>query len=95
MSNEKQIKARVQLKADSDANWDKATGFSPLEREPIFYTTSGGIKFGDGSTPVTQLPFFNHRIFVAGTEPTDAQIGDIWIDTTETTTLYTAEEANF
>lgn len=90
------VKARVQIKADTSANWAQyGNSIIPLLREPIFYSDTGEIKLGDGVHNVNELPFFGRRQFVQSSEPIDAQIGDIWVDTTETTTLYTAEEASF
>lgn len=58
MANENKIKTRVQMKADTAENWSKAEGFTPLAREPIFYTDTGEIKLGDGETNVNELPTF-------------------------------------
>ena len=58
MANENKIKTRVQMKADTAENWSKAEGFTPLAREPIFYTDTGEIKLGDGETNVNDLPVF-------------------------------------
>ena len=56
------IKTRIQLKNDTEENWNKATGFIPLQGELIIYLTDevhpfSRIKVGDGVTPVTELPF--------------------------------------
>ena len=38
MANEKTIKTRIQLKNDTEANWIKATGFTPKRGEVIIYS---------------------------------------------------------
>ena len=53
---DKQVKARIQIKSDTDANFGKAT-FVPKKGEPIYYETSKYLKIGDGSTAVNSLPF--------------------------------------
>lgn len=94
--SDKQIKARVKVKADLKQNWDNyGNSVTPLEREPIFYSDTGDIKLGNGVTTVNQLPFFNKRVIISATEPDNVKEGDIWIDTSTTTTLYAAEEVSF
>lgn len=63
------VKTRIQLKYDTEANWNKAgpkpdgrLGFVPLRGEIIIYSPDESrhfcrIKVGDGSTPVVDLPF--------------------------------------
>lgn len=56
------IKTRIQLKNDTETNWDKATNFVPRKGEAIIYLADGThpfsrLKIGDGSTTVTNLPF--------------------------------------
>lgn len=56
------IKTRIQLKYDTEQNWNKATNFVPLRGEVIIYSPDDTrrfcrIKVGDGSTPVVDLPF--------------------------------------
>lgn len=56
------IKTRIQLKNDTEENWNKATSFIPLKGELIIYLTDEAhpfsrLKVGDGVTPVTELPF--------------------------------------
>ena len=66
----KTMKTRVQLKRDTEANWNLAgpkensPGFIPLEGEVIIYTPDAThnysrLKVGDGSTNVTLLPFID------------------------------------
>ena len=59
---EKQIKSRVAHKRDIEANWLKATAFTPLRGELIIYEkdeTHDYVRFkvGDGETLVSNLPF--------------------------------------
>lgn len=67
------IDARIQLKRDTTANWNAATGFIPMAGEIIIYTDYrkettvengqtvtkdvAGIKIGDGRAYVQDLPF--------------------------------------
>lgn len=59
---EKTMKARVQHKHDIEANWLKATNFTPLVSEIIVYDPDENydyprIKIGDGKTNINTLPF--------------------------------------
>lgn len=62
------IKTRIQLKSDTETNWNKAgpkegsSGFVPLLGELIIYTPDSThnysrLKVGDGTTNVVALPF--------------------------------------
>lgn len=56
------IKSRIQLKNDTEANWNKAQNFIPLKGEVIIYSADDThpffrLKVGDGITNVTNLPF--------------------------------------
>ena len=58
------IKTRIQLKNDTEANWNKATNFIPREGEIIVYSADGShpfsrLKVGDGNTNVINLPFID------------------------------------
>lgn len=64
------IKTRIQLKSDTEANWNKAgpkdgsLGFIPLRGELIVYTADAlhafsRLKIGDGVTNVVNLPFID------------------------------------
>jgi len=58
------IKTRIQLKNDTEANWNKAINFIPLKGETIIYTADSThpfsrLKVGDGTTPVIDLPFID------------------------------------
>ena len=64
------IKTRIQLKSDTEANWNKAgpkegsNGFIPLAGELIVYTADAThpfsrLKVGDGQTNVVALPFID------------------------------------
>lgn len=64
------IKTRIQLKSDTEANWNKAgpkegsNGFVPLSGELIVYVPDAThpfsrLKVGDGQTNVVSLPFID------------------------------------
>lgn len=64
------IKTRIQLKSDTEANWNKAgpkdgsAGFVPLQGELIVYNADAThpfsrLKVGDGSTNIVNLPFID------------------------------------
>ena len=64
------IKTRIQLKSDTEANWNKAgpkdgsLGFIPLRGEIIIYSADdthafSRLKVGDGETNVIALPFID------------------------------------
>ena len=64
------IKTRIQLKSDTEANWNKAgpkensNGFVPLNGELIIYSADNAhpfsrLKVGDGVTNVVNLPFID------------------------------------
>lgn len=60
--NEKRINARFTPKGDIEANWKKATGFVPLDKEVIIYKPDedhsySRMKIGDGITEINDLPF--------------------------------------
>ena len=66
----KTLKTRIQLKSDTEANWNKAgpkdgsNGFVPLLGELIVYTADAThpfsrLKIGDGNTNVVSLPFID------------------------------------
>ena len=64
---EKTMKARVQHKHDIEANWLKATNFTPLVGEIIVYDPDGNydysrIKIGDGKTNINSLPFIKDGV---------------------------------
>lgn len=59
---EKNVQARIQHKHDTEANWNKATGFIPKAGELIIYDKDENhnylrVKIGDGSTLVSDLEF--------------------------------------
>ena len=61
---DKNLKTRIQLKNDTETNWNKATNFIPKKGEVIIYNpdnerTYPRIKIGDGITTVINLPFAN------------------------------------
>ena len=58
----KPFNTRIQLKHDTEAHWEFATGFSPKAGELIIYDvdtthSSPRFKVGDGTTNVNDLPF--------------------------------------
>lgn len=53
---DKTMKTRIQMKHETKENWDKATSFTPLEGESIFYTDKNILKIGDGNTLLSELP---------------------------------------
>lgn len=62
--NEKKLSSRIQQKHDTEANWLKATNFTPRAGELIIYDVDNmhstpRFKVGDGSTSVSDLPFVN------------------------------------
>ncbi len=64
---EKILKARVQMKTDTEENWLKATNFIPKNGEIIIYAIDAThsyqrVKVGDGTTLVNSLPFINEAI---------------------------------
>ena len=64
MANEKVIKTRIQLKNDTETNWNKAINFIPKQGEIIIYSADEShpfsrLKVGDGNTTVTTLPFID------------------------------------
>ena len=59
----RKIKTRVQNKHAVEADWLKASNFTPLEAELIIYDADENynynrMKIGDGVTKVNDLPFF-------------------------------------
>ena len=64
---EKTLNTRIQMKTDTEANWNKATNFIPKNGEIIVYaidTTHSyqRVKVGDGTKKVKELPFINEAI---------------------------------
>ena len=60
--SEKKMNARILHKHDTEANWNKATGFIPKEGELIIYDVDNNhskprFKVGDGKKSVIDLPF--------------------------------------
>ena len=80
MASTNTIKTRVQLKSDTEANWNKAgpkdgsAGFVPLLGELIVYTADDAhpfsrLKVGDGNTNVVALPFIDAGTICGDTIP--------------------------
>ena len=62
---ENTLKARLQMKSDTEANWIKAVNFTPKKGEIIVYLAdethfSPRIKIGNGSSNVNDLPFLSN-----------------------------------
>lgn len=58
------IKTRIQLKNDTEANWNRAVNFIPREGEVVIYSADdthpfSRLKVGDGNTVVGNLPFID------------------------------------
>lgn len=58
------IKTRIQLKNDTETNWNKAINFVPREGEVIIYLADNThpfsrLKVGDGNTTIINLPFID------------------------------------
>ena len=58
------IKTRIQLKNDTETNWNKAENFIPKQGEVIIYSADEShpffrLKIGDGNTKIKELPFIN------------------------------------
>ena len=58
------IKTRIQLKNDTEENWNKAINFTPKKGEVIIYSADdthpfSRLKVGDGNTTVINLPFID------------------------------------
>ena len=67
MPTEKQIQGRIQLKHDTQTNWEKATNFIPKAGEIIIYDKDSNynyqrLKIGDGVTNVNLLPFLDDNL---------------------------------
>ena len=81
----KTLQTRIQLKHDTNANWTTAgnNGFIPLAGEIIIYDDLKRIKIGDGTTLLSNLPFFNNssNIYIQDAEPENPKDGDLWVDT--------------
>lgn len=84
----KKVKTRLQLKHDTKANWQNATGFKPWPGELVIYDeenpySPAKLKVGDGSTPVNDLNFIN----VADT----VRSGDLQVDESTPQAFHTYE----
>ena len=58
------VHARIQLKNDTEINWNKSVNFIPLLGEVIIYSADdthpfSRLKVGDGITNVINLPFID------------------------------------
>lgn len=67
MSEKNTLRTRLVNKHDIEANWLKATNFTPLQGELIVYDVDENynyerIKMGDGITNVNELPFISPQV---------------------------------
>lgn len=65
--SQKFINSRIIHKHDLEVNWNKAINFIPLKGELIIYDADENfnyprIKYGDGETAVTELPFYTKQV---------------------------------
>lgn len=79
---EKSFKSRIVHKHDTAENWEKATGFIPMQGEIIIYDIDASydyerIKIGDGATIVDELPFANDALKEEFTAITNDEIDEI------------------
>lgn len=83
-----EIKTRIIQKHETEANWNKATGFIPKLGEVIIYDPDDShsrsrIKVGNGTSAVSALPFSSQNVEFSVTEETD----DLVIDTEDIAAL--------
>lgn len=76
-----EIKTRIIQKHETEANWNKATGFIPKLGEVIIYDpdathTRSRIKVGDGIKVVSALPFSSQNVDFSVVEVTDDLVID-------------------
>ena len=85
--SEKILNSRMVQKHDIEANWLKATNFTPLQGELIVYDVDENynyerIKMGDGVTNVNELPFISPQVdltlTVEGAAADAKAVGDLW-----------------
>lgn len=66
---------RIQLKHDTETNWNKAVNFIPKAGEMIIYDADDSnpvrIKIGDGITVVNNLPFYGSNVQMITWEDND------------------------
>ena len=66
---------RIQLKHDTETNWNKAVNFIPKAGEMIIYDADGTnpvrIKIGDGITVANNLPFQGSNVQMITWEDND------------------------
>lgn len=94
---EKIFQTRIQLKHDTETNWDKATNFKPKDGEVVIYDvdnthTLPRLKIGDNVTTIKNLPFVGtmtteEKLKLAKlptiiiSETEPTEDCDLWIDT--------------
>lgn len=84
---EKTISTRIIHKHDTEANWSKATNFTPKQGEIIIYDIDSTynyerFKIGDGETLVTSLPFADGALkdFISSTYATKTDLNSATAD---------------
>lgn len=94
MSIQKNIKSRVILKHDTEANWRLATNFRPLNGEIIIYDpdeTHPLVRYKRGridpnnprQTLLVNDLDFETNIYIAAIEPQESWTGMLWLDTSD------------
>lgn len=77
----KEIKARIQLKKDTEAHWNQAsqaeTPFKPKGGEPLYYTDKNMIKVGDGEKTPDELEFLKADLSPAAEEAVGDMISPV------------------
>ena len=84
----KQIDTRIINKHDTEANWNLATDFIPLQGEIIIYDTDENydyerFKLGDGQTPAANLPFVSEKYAEEAVQDLSSQVAFISEDSSE------------
>lgn len=82
----KTLQTRVQMKHDTEANWNKATNFVPLAGEIIIYDIDASnptqrMKVGNGIDILSNLPFVYEDVGIYVGTDAPADTSKLWIDT--------------
>ena len=83
-ANEREVRSRVVLKHETEADWAKSS-FVPKQNELVYFDPDelhpfSRYKIGDGETNVNELPFAD-CIIASDTEPELLGRNCFWIDT--------------
>ena len=81
---EKNLKARIVHKHDTEDNWLLATGFTPKQGEIIVYDIDDThsyerIKIGDGTQNVNDLPFYAEQLLIVNHEELNVMLEEVLI----------------